>query len=139
MGILDFLGFRTGHGDHFLIVATYEGPRRMRLNGNRTRGKGAKKRAVDHDRTVFWIELSRDGARLDQGIGPAAGKLPAGEAEKLLRDLPLSPACRSVIQALEQGHQLTSKIVGLEQWGHFGVGHDEPSGRDGAHGPPGPG
>jgi hypothetical protein len=123
MGLLDFLGLRKG-GDRHLVVVTFEGPGRLRLNANRTSGKRARRGAAAHEQTVGWVEFSPDGARLDQGLGPAAGKLGAAEAAALLRDLAADPACRSVLRGLAGGREHSSKVLSFEKWGHFGVGGD---------------
>src|SRR5438874_7493066 len=44
MGLLGFLGL-GGKGDRHLVVITFEGPGRLRLNGNRSAGKRAKQGA----------------------------------------------------------------------------------------------
>jgi hypothetical protein len=122
MGFLNFLGL--GAKDSHLVVVTFEGPGRLRLNANRTSGKRGKKGAAAHEQTVGWIEFSPDGARLDQGLGPAAGKLGAAEVVALLRDLPTNPACQSVLRGLAGGREHSSKVLSFEKWGQFGVGSD---------------
>ena len=123
MGLLNFLGLGKGGARH-LVVVTFEGPGRLRLNANRTAGKRARQGAAAHEQTVGWIEFSPDGARLDQGFGPAAARLGAAEAAALLRDLPTNPACQSVLRGLTSGREHSSKVLSFEKWGHFGVGGD---------------
>lgn len=130
MGFLEILGLRARGGDRHLVVITYEGPGRLRLNANRTSGKRAKQGAMAHDQTVGWIEFSRDGARLDQGLGPAAGRLGAAEVAAMLRDLPSDPACQSVLRGLGSGRDHSSKVLSFEKWGHFGVGQGPAAGAD---------
>ena len=130
MGLLNLLGLRGRGGDRYLVVVTFEGPGRLRLNANRTSGKRAKQGAMAHDQTVGWIEFSAEGGRLDQGTGPAAGRLGQTEVAALLRDLPSNPACRSVLRGLESGRDHSSKVLSFEKWGHFGVGHGPDAGED---------
>jgi hypothetical protein len=122
MGLLELLGLRRGGGDRHLVVITFEGPGRLRLNANRTSGKRAKQGAAAHEQTVGWIEFAADGGRLDQGLGPAAGKLGVAEVTALLRDLPSDPACQSVLRGLGSGRDHSSKVLSFDKWGHFGVG-----------------
>jgi hypothetical protein len=121
MGLLSFLGLGGG-GTRHLVVVTFEGPGRLRLNANRTSGKRAKQGAAAHEQTVAWIEFAPDGGRVNQGLGPAAGRLGAGEVEALLRDLPSDPACVAVLRGLAGGRDHSSKVMSFEKWGHFGVG-----------------
>jgi hypothetical protein len=113
---MGFLGFGRKKESN-LVVVMYEGPGLLRLNGNRKTGKeaeSAKKNAAAHDRTVCWIEFSQGGMRLDQGTGPAAAKLGAGAAEKLLRELPLNTACKNMLNELERGQDRSAKILSWE-------------------------
>jgi hypothetical protein len=96
----------------------------LRLNANRTSGKRSLQGAAAHEGTVGWIEFSPDGARLDQGIGPAAGKLGSAAVTALLRDLPTNPACQSVLRGLVSGRDHSSKVLDFAKWGQFGVGGD---------------
>ena len=122
MGLLELLGLRGRCGPRHLVVITFEGPGRLRLNANRTSGKRGKRGATAHEQTIGWIEFAADGGRLDQGLGPAAGKLGAAEVMALLRDLPANPACQSVLRGLAGGRDHSSKVLSFEKWGHFGVG-----------------
>ena len=113
---MGFLGFGK-KVDSNIVVVIYEGPNRLRLNGNRKKGKevtAAKKGAAAHDRTVCWIEFSQGGARLDQGTGAAAAKLETGEVDRLLRELPLNSVCREMLRELEAGQDRSAKIL---SWG----------------------
>lgn len=121
MGLLEIIGLRK-RSVRYLVVVSFEGPGRLRLNGNKTTGKRARQGAVAHEQTVAWIEFSPDGGRLDQGLGPAAGKLDSAKVAALLQDLPTDPACRSVISGLAGGREHSSKVLNFEGWGHFGVG-----------------
>src|SRR5262245_31239327 len=121
MGLLGLLGLGTKAERH-LVVITFEGPGRLRLNGNRSAGKRAKLGAAAHDQTVAWIEFAVDGGRLDQGLGPAAARLGGEEVQTLLRDLPTDPACRAVLQGLAGGREHSSKVLDFARWGNFGVG-----------------
>ena len=129
MGLLEFLGLRA-RVDRHLVVVTFEGPGRLRLNANRSSGPQAKRGAVAHPRTVGWIELTPDGTLLDHAIGPAAPKLGTTEVVALLRSLPTDPACRSVLRDLGTGRTQASKVLSFENWGAFGAGSpgsaDEP-------------
>jgi hypothetical protein len=122
MGLLEFLGLRARGGDRHLVVVTFEGPGRLRLNGNRSSGPRAKKGAAAHARTVGWIELAPDGTLLDHALGPAAPKLGTPEVAALLRRLPADPACKSVLRDLASGRPQASKVLGFENWGSFGAG-----------------
>lgn len=122
MGLLEMLGLRSRDGERHLVVITFEGPGRMRLNANRTSGKRAREGAATHEQTVGWIEFAPDGRRLEQGLGPAAGKLGAAEVTALLRDLPANPACQSVLRGLASGREHSSKVLSFENWGQFGIG-----------------
>jgi hypothetical protein len=122
MGLLSMLGLGGKGGERHLVVITLEGPGRMRLNANRTSGKRARQGAAAHDQTVGWIEFAPDGARLEQGLGPAAARLGAAEVVALLSDLPSNPACKSVLRGLAGGREHSSKVLSFEKWGHFGVG-----------------
>jgi hypothetical protein len=121
MGILSFLGL-GGKSERHLVVITFEGPGRLRLNGNRTAGKRARQGATAHEQTVAWIEFAPDGGRLNQGLGPAAGRVGTEEVQALLRDLPTDPACRAVLQGLASGRDHSSKVLDFGKWGQFGVG-----------------
>lgn len=110
MGFLN-LGKKT---ETFLSVVTIEGPGRLRINGLRARDKAAKKAAVGHERTVCWAEFSPNGGLIDKGLGRAsaqAGK--AGEADRLLRDLPMNPVCRAVLDRLREGQDSVGKWLQL--------------------------
>ena len=126
MGLLELLGLRGRGGNRHLVVITFEGPGRLRLNANRTSSKRSLQWAVAHEGTVGWIEFSPDGTRLDQGVGPAAGKLGPAAVAALLRDLPTNPACQSVLRGLAGGRDHSSKVLDFANWGHFGVGQDPP-------------
>ena len=109
MGLFGFGGKESN-----LVVVMYEGPNRLRLNGNRKKGKeasAAKKGAVSHDRTVCWIEFSQGGMRLDEGAGPAAVKIGDAEVKRLLRELPLTTACKDMLRELEGGQDRSAKIL----------------------------
>lgn len=103
MGLLGF-GKRA---EAILAVVTYEGPGRFRLNGVRGKGAQAKKGASAHDRTVCWVEFDSGGIPVDRGLGRAATQ--AGQAERLLRDLPTNPICRTIIDRLRQGEESVGK------------------------------
>ena len=126
MGLLEFLGLRS-RGVRHLVVVTFEGPGRLRLNANRSSGPRAKRGAVAHPRTVGWIELTPDGTLLDQALGPAAPKLGTAEVTALLRGLATDPACRSVLRALGTGRPQASKVLSFENWGQFGAGGPGPT------------
>src|SRR5262249_32563105 len=112
MGLFGFLGL-GGKGDRHLVVVTFEGPGRLRLNGNRSAGKRAKQGAAAHEQTVAWIEFAPEGGRLDQGLGPAAGRMGTEEVQALLRDLPTDPACRAVLQGLAGGRSTPARSLTL--------------------------
>jgi hypothetical protein len=103
-----FLSFKKKY-DGRLVVVTYEGPGRLLLNGNRTRDERARRNAAAHPATVCWIELASGGGRLDQGVGPAAGRVDKLEVDQLLRELPQTSSCRAVLENLEQGRDHSSR------------------------------
>ena len=131
MGLLEILGLRRRGGGRHLVVISFEGPGRLRLNANRTSGPRARRGAAAHEQTVGWIEFTPDGRRLDQGLGPAAAKLGAAEVSALLRDLPADAACRSVLSGLASGREHSSKILSFDNWGRFGVGQGPATGDGG--------
>ena len=99
---MSLLSFKNKY-DGRLVVLTYEGPGRLLLNGNRTHDEHARRNAAAHSGTVCWIELASGGGRMAQGVGPAAGHLDSAEVERLLRELPQTSCCRTVLEHLEQG------------------------------------
>lgn len=105
---MGFLGFGRGRQAR-LVVVTYEGPGRLMLNGNRTHNDRSKKHAASHSQTVCWIEFDVDGIPIDQGLGPASGRLGSGEAERLLRELPRNSDCRSVLAHMNEGRDQTGR------------------------------
>ncbi len=107
-----FLSFKKKY-DGRLVVLTYEGPGRLLLNGNRTHDEHARRNAAAHPGTVCWIELAPGGGRIDQGVGPAAGHLETAEVERLLRELPQTSCCRTVLENLEQGRDHSCRWLEL--------------------------
>ena len=107
-----FLGFKKKY-DGRLVVLTYEGPGRLLLNGNRTHDEHARRNAAAHPGTVCWIELGSGGGRMAQGVGPAASHLDSAEVERLLRELPQTACCRTVLEHLEQGHDHSCRWLEL--------------------------
>ncbi len=107
MGLFGF-GKRSAS---FLVVVTSEGQGRLRLNGVRAVEKDAKKSATAHERTVCWIEFSKDGGMIDKGVGRSPGR--TGEADRLLRELPLNPTCRAVLDRLREGQDSVGKWLQL--------------------------
>src|SRR5262245_27052527 len=108
-----FFGLLGGEQSN-LVVVLYEGPEKLRLNGNRMsvrRGQVAKQNAASHKYTVCWIEFSQGGARLDQGVGPAGVRLGPGQADRLLKDLSLNSICREMLHELETGHERCARIL----------------------------
>jgi hypothetical protein len=90
-----------------LVVVTYEGPGRLRLNGLRGATGPKKKSALAHDRTVCWVEFDSAGVPRDQGLGRAAQQ--AGSADRIVRDLPRNATCQAVIARLRQGEESVGK------------------------------
>jgi hypothetical protein len=112
---MGFLGF--GKKESNLVVVMFEGPNRLRLNGNRKKGKevdAAKKGAAAHERTVCWIEFSQGGMRLDQGKGPSAAKVGDSDVDRMLRDLPFNPVCKEMLRELESGQEKAARIFSWE-------------------------
>ena len=107
-----FLSFNKKH-DGRLVVLTYEGPGRLLLNGNRTRGEQARRNAAAHPGTVCWIELASRGGRMAQGVGPAAIRLDTAEVERLLVELPQKSVCQTVLDHLEQGRDHSCRWLEL--------------------------
>jgi hypothetical protein len=113
---MGFLGFGK-KADSNIVVVMYEGPNRLRLNGNRKQGRdirSAKKGATAYEQTVCWVEFSQGGMKLDQGMGPAAAKLGPAEVDRLLRDLPLNSVCKTMLRELEEGRERSAKILSWE-------------------------
>ena len=107
-----FLSFKKKY-DGRLVVLTYEGPGRLLLNGNRTHDEHARRNAAAHPGTVCWIELEAGGGRMAQGVGPAAGHLDPAEVDRLLRELPQTSCCRTVLEHLEEGHDHSCRWLEL--------------------------
>ena len=107
-----FLSFQKKY-DGRLVVLTYEGPGRLLLNGNRTQDEHARRNAAAHPGTVCWIELASGGGRMAQGVGPAASHLDPAEVERLLRELPQTSCCRTVLEHLEQGRDHSCRWLEL--------------------------
>jgi hypothetical protein len=106
---MGLFGFGKG-GESLLIVVTSEGAGRLRINGLRIKGGGAKKSATAHAATVCWIEFSKAGKVLDQGIGSAGGG-----RDRLLRDLPANPICQGVLDRLREGQESVGKWLQLNE------------------------
>jgi hypothetical protein len=107
-----FLSFKQKY-DGRLVVLTYEGPGRLLLNGNRTHDEHARRNAAAHPATVCWIELTSGGGRMAQGVGPAASRLDTTEVQRLLRELPQTSCCRTVLEHLERGRDHASRWLEL--------------------------
>ena len=113
---MGFLGFGK-KADSNIVVVMFEGPNRLRLNGNRKKGKeadAAKKGAAAHERTVCWIEFSQGGMRLDQGKGPAVVKLGDSEVDRMLKELPFNSVCKEMLRELEGGQEKAARILSWE-------------------------
>jgi hypothetical protein len=107
-----FLSFKKKYNGR-LVVLTYEGPGRLLLNGNRTHDERARRNATVHPGTVCWIEFDSGGGRMAQGVGSAAIHLDRGEVERLLRELPQTACCRTVLEHLEQGRDHSCRWLEL--------------------------
>lgn len=112
---MGFWGFGGGKKPKHLVVVTYEGGGRLRLNGNRSLGPKYKQNASNHSGTVCWIEFDTGGIPLDQGLGPSAGQLGSGVAERLLRELPQTTECRGIRADLERSPADASRWLA---WGN---------------------
>jgi hypothetical protein len=109
-----FLGF-GGRADTFLVAVTFEGRGHLRLNGNHVKsGRKSRANAASHGRTVCWVEFAPDGTRRADGLGPMAACLGDGGAERLLRELPQTPAFREVLGMMERGQASVGKWL---PWG----------------------
>ena len=64
-----------------------------------------------HERAICWVEFSTDGGMMDKGMGKA--QAPAGQADRLLRDLPANPTCRGVLDRLREGQDSVAKWLQL--------------------------
>ncbi|RUL88676.1 hypothetical protein [Tautonia sociabilis] len=93
----------------YIVAVSYEGPNRLRLNGNRSEGGKIKKNAAAHEQTVIWMEVTSGGGRVDQGTGPSSARLAPGELEALRRDVHLSSAFKAVVEELDSGRDHASK------------------------------
>ncbi len=119
--------FGRAAGTH-LVAVTYEGSGQLRLNGNRAQSKQIKRNAAAHSGTVCWIEFAVDGTPRDRGLGPSAGRLGAGEADRLLRELPRTAECRAVCE------QLRKAPKNVSQWLSWGQSRVAGRGSMGDHG-----
>src|SRR5690606_27901088 len=79
--IVGWFGF--GKKATYIVAVAYEGPNRLRLNGNLVREAKIKRNAASHSQTIIWMELTTGGGRIDQGTGPAATRLEPGELERI--------------------------------------------------------
>jgi len=111
---MSFLSSKNKY-DGRLVVVSYQGPGRLLLNGNRTRDEQARRNAAAHAETVCWIEVAPGGRRMAQGVGPAASRLESAEVERLLRELPRTACCRSVLEHLEQGRDHSGRWLELRR------------------------
>jgi hypothetical protein len=107
-----FLSFKKRY-DGRLVVLTYQGPGRLLLNGNRTHDDHARRNAAAHPGTVCWIELESGGGRMAQGVGPVAGHLDSAEVDRLVRELPQTSCCRTVLEHLERGRDHSCRWLEL--------------------------
>jgi hypothetical protein len=92
--------------DWNIVAITFESTDRLRLNGNREKGKRAleaKKGAASHAGTICWAVFDQSGKQLDSGLGPAAKKLQTNEAQQILERMPTHRDVLKVLHDLEQG------------------------------------
>jgi hypothetical protein len=118
----------SSKSDTVLVVVSFEGAGRLRLNGIRVRHNRTKQNAERHGQTVCWIEFGLGGERLEQGLGPEAGRLDEGQVQRLLRDLPGRPECQTVLQQLSQGKERAG------HWLTWGGSQESARGTMGQHG-----
>jgi hypothetical protein len=114
MGILGF----GKAAEKRLVVVSYEGGGRLRLNGIRVRNRKTKDNAAGHSQTVCWVEFEPDGARSDLGKGPEAARLPADKLDRLIQELPQTPECRAVLKGLADGQERVGQWL---NWGGAGA------------------
>lgn len=117
-----------GRGDTALVVVSFEGTGRLRLNGIRVRRDRTRRNAEQHGQTVCWVHFGPVGERLDQGQGPEASRLDPGQVERLMRDLPDRPECQAVLKDLAQGKESSG------HWLNWGGGGAAFRGTMGQHG-----
>ena len=103
--------FGFGKRESFLAIVTSEGQGRLRLNGVRVKDPKARKSAIAHERVLCWVEFTTGGGMIDKGIGKATAQ--AGQADRLLRDLPTNPTCRAVLDRLREGQDSVAKWLQL--------------------------
>jgi hypothetical protein len=99
--------------DWNIVALTYETADRLRLNGNRKQGKkalAAMKGASIHSGTVCWMVFDQTGKSMEQGLGPAAGRIPKQHAERLLASFPRNPGVLEILRKLEEGRETAAKI-----------------------------
>ena len=101
--------FGFGKKTTYVVAVAYEGPNRLRLNGNLIREAKIKRNAASHDQTILWMEVTAGGGRIDQGTGPAANRLAPNELERIQRDLPMSAAFKAIVEDLDSGREQASK------------------------------
>lgn len=98
--------------DWNIVAVTFEGPERLRLNGNREKGKralDAKKGAANHSRTICWVVFDQEGKRLEGGLGMSADRLPPNQAERMLMSLPTNRIVLELVRELEQGRERVAR------------------------------
>lgn len=122
------LWWSSGKGDTNLVVVSFEGVGRLRLNGIRVRQSRTKRNAQQHGQTVCWVQFGLEGQRLEQGQGPAAGRLEQGQVERLLRELPTRPECLAVLRDLSAGKERSG------HWLNWGARTESFRGTMGQHG-----
>lgn len=99
--------------DWNVVAITFESSERLRINGNRERGRRAveaKNGAAAHSGTICWIVFDQKGRRVDGGLGPASKKLPTSEAQQMLDRLPTHKVVLKILHDLEQGQSRSAAI-----------------------------
>ncbi len=92
--------------DWNILAIIYEREGFYRVNGNRVKGRAAKKArdgAKKHSRTVYWAVFDQKGAFLEGDPGRGKELVPDPTMKDLIRELPLNKTVRRVLRTLEEG------------------------------------
>ncbi|MBM81533.1 MAG: hypothetical protein CMJ78_13210 [Planctomycetaceae bacterium] len=92
--------------DWNIVGIIFERKGHYRVNGNRARGKNAKKarQGVEkHSRTVFWAVFDQKGKLLESGLGGGQHEVDPQVIEDLKKEIHNNRSIFRVLQTLESG------------------------------------
>ncbi len=95
-----------GSKDWNVIGIIFEKPDLYRVNGNRGKGGDAttiRDNVKNHPRTIYWAVFNQKGAFLEGGPGKGATSIPAVAVTRLVREIPMNPTLRQILEQLEKG------------------------------------